>query len=117
MSINMFKGSDKTESFAAGATIFSEGDSPDGMMYVVVDGEVDIFANGKHIDTVGPGASLGEIGLVDNGPRTATAVAKVPCRLEPINARRFELLVQQTPYFALEIMKTLVQRIRQHRGH
>jgi CRP/FNR family transcriptional regulator, cyclic AMP receptor protein len=113
--ITLFKNSERAETFPAGATIFSEGDDPGGLMYVVVAGEVDIFVRGQLIDTIGPGASLGEIGLVDKGPRSATAVAKRESRLEPIDAKRFQYLVQQTPHFALQVMTILAKRLRLER--
>ena len=115
MHVKMFKDSDSALPFAAGACIFAEGDDPSGLMYVVVEGEVDIIANGTLIDTIGPGSCLGEIGLVDKGPRTATALARTVCRLEPIDSRRFEFMVQQTPYFALEMLETLATRLRRQR--
>ena len=116
MHISLFKNSDSALEFAAGATIFSEGDDPGGLMYVLVSGEVDIIVHGKCIDTIGPGTSLGEVGLVDKGPRTATAIAKTTCRLEPIDARRFQFMVQQTPYFALEMLEILALRLRRQRN-
>ena len=84
-------------------------------MFMVVEGEVDIIANGVLVDTIGPGSCLGEIGLVDKRPRTATALARSDCRLEPIDARRFEFMVQQTPYFALQMLETLAARLRKQR--
>ena len=116
MTVNMFKNLDNAEAIAAGTTIFSEGELPSGMMYILLDGEVDIFVRGERIDTIGPGECLGEIGLVDNGPRNATAMAKVECRLQPIDAKRFEFLVQQTPVFALLVMQTMAERLRQFRN-
>jgi CRP-like cAMP-binding protein len=113
--LSMFKDSEKAQAFPAGSTIFSEGDAPDGTMYVVVAGEVDIYVRGAHIDTVGTGSCLGEVGLVDNRPRTATVVARSDVRLEPIDQRRFQFLVHQTPYFALEIMQIMAERLRQQR--
>lgn len=82
---------------------------------MVVEGEVDIAVHGKIIGTIGPGSSLGEIGLVDKQPRTATAIARTDCRLELIDARRFQFMVQQTPFFALEMMATIVTRLRRER--
>lgn len=82
---------------------------------MVVEGEVDIAVHGKIIGTTGPGSSLGEIGLVDKQPRTATAIARTDCRLELIDARRFQFMVQQTPFFALEMMATIVTRLRRER--
>lgn len=82
---------------------------------MVVEGEVDIAVHGNIIGTIGPGSSLGEIGLVDKQPRTATAIARTDCRLELIDARRFQFMVQQTPFFALEMMATIVTRLRRER--
>ena len=115
MHIGFFKESESTESCAAGTTVFSEGEDSCGRMYIIVEGEVDIFINGVRVDTIGTGSPLGEMGLVDGGPRSATAVAKSDCRLEPIDARRFEFMVQQTPFFALEMLRVLVDRLRRHR--
>ena len=117
MQIQLFKDSTSALPFAAGTIIFNEGDAPGGVMYVVVEGQVDIAVHGKVIDTIGAGASLGEIGLVDKQPRTATATARTDCRLEVIDARRFQFMVQQTPFFALEMMETLVARLRREREH
>lgn len=115
MHLQLFKDSDTALTFADGSRIFSEGDAPGGLMYVVVEGEVDIIVNGALVDTIGAGTCLGEVGLVDKGPRTATAVARGDCRLEPIDARRFQFMVQQTPYFALEMLETLAARLRKQR--
>jgi CRP/FNR family cyclic AMP-dependent transcriptional regulator len=114
--INLFKNVDDAEPYAPGATIFKEGDSPEGVMYVVQEGEVDIVLHGERIETIGPGSFLGEIGLVDKKPRSATAVAKTECRLVAIDQKRFNFLVQQTPYFAIEVMQTIAERLRAYRG-
>lgn len=116
MIINLFKNSEDAQAYPAGQTIFSEGDDPGGMMYVVQEGEVDILVHGEHIDTLGPCSFLGEIGLVAKKPRSATAVAKTDCKLVPIDQKRFNFLVQQTPYFALEVMQTIAERLRAYRG-
>lgn len=116
MMTEVFKHLDGGENYAAGTTIFAQGDEPGGLMYVIQEGEVDILVHGQPIDTIGPGAFLGEIGLVDHKPRSATAVAKTACRLLPINQKRFTWLVQQTPNFALQVMQTITERLREYRG-
>ena len=116
MIVNLFRNTEDAQPYTAGATIFSEGDSPCGLMYVVQEGEVDIVLRGEHVETIGPGSFLGEIGLVAKRPRSATAVAKTDCRLVPIDQRRFNFLVQQTPYFALEVMQTIAERLLSYRG-
>lgn len=116
MIVNLFKNTEDAHPYAAGATIFAEGDAPGGLMYVVQEGEVDILVHGEPVEAIGPGAFLGEIGLVDKLPRSATAVARTACRLVPIDQKRFNFLVQQTPYFALEVMQTIAERLRSYRG-
>ena len=116
MAINLLKNAKETQAFGAGTTIFSEGDDPGGLMYFVQSGEVDILVHGERIETLGEGALLGEIGLVDKKPRSATALAKSDCRLVPINERRFAYLVHDTPLFALQVMQTIAARLRSYRG-
>ena len=103
---------DDFEGFAAGQHIFTAG-QPGDMMYVVKEGEVEVVVNGKIIDTVGPGGILGEMALIDKRPRSATAIAKTDCKLVSVNEQRFQRLVQQTPHFALQVMKIMAQRLRQ----
>ena len=100
------------EAFSAGHQIFTVG-QPGDVMYVVKEGEVDIVINDKVVDTVGPGGLIGEMALIDKRPRSATAIAKTDCKLVSVNEQRFQRLVQQTPHFAIQVMKVMAQRLRQ----
>jgi CRP/FNR family cyclic AMP-dependent transcriptional regulator len=64
------------------------------------------------LETAKSGTLIGEMALIDDSPRTATARAKTPCRLAEIDPRRFHFLVQQTPHFATHVMKMLADRLR-----
>jgi CRP-like cAMP-binding protein len=97
--------------FGAGQVIFREGDSGD-LMYVVHDGQVDLRVKGQLVDELGPGGVLGEMALIEHAPRTATATARTDCTLVPIPEKRFTFMVQQTPHFALQIMKVMAERLR-----
>jgi len=55
---------------------------------------------------------FGEMALIDNEPRSATAVAITDVELVPVSERQFLFLVSQTPYFALKVMRVLAQRLR-----
>jgi CRP-like cAMP-binding protein len=99
------------ESFSAQDTIFSKGD-PRTVMYVVQEGEVEIKLNDQVLEVVGPAGIFGEMAMVDGQPRTATAIARTDCKLVAIDQKRFQFLVHQTPYFALEVMRVLVERLR-----
>ncbi|MGH8631127.1 MAG: cyclic nucleotide-binding domain-containing protein [Burkholderiales bacterium] len=100
------------ESYAEGQVIFKEGEPGDRMYYIVA-GEVNVLVRGKLVDVVKTGGILGEIALIDDKPRSATAMAKTACRLIPINRKRFAAMVQETPNFALQVMRTMADRLRQ----
>ncbi len=112
--ISMFVDKDDYQIIAAGATLFKEGD-PGDSMYFVEEGEVEISIHGKYIETVGEGGILGELALISSEVskhrRSATAVAKTSCKVVAINEKRFTHLVQQTPLFALQIMRVLADRL------
>jgi CRP/FNR family transcriptional regulator, cyclic AMP receptor protein len=96
---------------AAGKVIFAQGD-PGDVMYVVVEGQVQIMISGKLVYTVRGGEILGEMALIDAAPRTATAIAKTQCVLIPIDEKRFGDLVARRPEFALHVMRILAHRLR-----
>ena len=99
------------QSYTAGTTIFSCND-PGDVMYLVKSGEVDIIVNGRTVETVVPGDILGEMALIDQDSRSADARAKTDCELQPVNQRQFTFMVQETPFFALEVMRTMSRRLR-----
>ena len=111
VTIDLFRNEENTQLFAAGQKIFSEGEAGD-MMYVVVEGQVDLLVKGKLVEEVGSGGVFGEMALIDTGTRSATAIAKTDCKLAPITEKRFQFLVQQTPKFALQLMRIIADRLR-----
>ena len=81
-------------------------------MYVVLEGKVELSIGPNVVETLGPGEPFGEMALIDQTPRTATATAKTAARLAVISERRFLFLVQTTPEFSLQIMKVMADRLR-----
>ena len=108
--INLFKNKE-AKSFAAGQSVFKAGDAGDSM-YIVNEGEVEILDGATSLEVVGPGSIFGELALIDDEPRSATAVAKTDCKLVAVDRRRFEFMVTETPFFALAVMKVLADRLR-----
>jgi CRP-like cAMP-binding protein len=47
-------------------------------------------------------------------PRSALAIARIDCRLVPIDEKRFTFLVQQTPYFSIQVMRVIAERLRRY---
>jgi len=99
------------QTFKTCQVIFKEGDSGD-VMYGVITGEIDIIIGGQVVEVAKPGSILGEMALIDNSPRSATAIARTDCKLAVINQKRFMALIQQTPFFSIQVMGVLADRLR-----
>ncbi len=108
---DMFRNQSNVLIFAAGETIFDQGD-PRDFMFVVKTGEVEIRLGHRVVEVVGPGGIFGEMAMIDGHERTATTVARTDCALVTIDQKRFQFMVQQTPCFAIEVMRVLAGRLR-----
>lgn len=108
---DFFSKIEKPRPFAAGQWVFQVGETGDSM-FIVVEGQVDIVAHDQVIETVGPGGIVGELVLIDNKPRSASAIARTDCLLTAITRQHFLLLVQRTPIFALQVMRVMAERLR-----
>jgi CRP-like cAMP-binding protein len=114
--INTFKHETEVVTFLAGQTIFEEGD-PGDVMYVVQEGEVNIMIHNQLIETVGPGGIVGEMGLIDSTARSGTVIAKTDCKLVPLDETRFKIYVHNTPFFAIQVMRVMADRLRRMDEH
>jgi CRP/FNR family cyclic AMP-dependent transcriptional regulator len=107
---NLFKHAEEREKYSSGDVIFKAGD-PAQHMYVVLDGEIEVRVGDRVLNTLKEGELLGEMALIGDHKRSATAIAKTDCTLAPINERRFIFMVQQTPFFALHVMRVIADRL------
>lgn len=107
----MFRNHDGVRDTPVGAVVFREGDAGD-CLYVILDGEVDVSIQGRHVRRLQTGEIFGEMALVEARPRSATVTTHTACRLLAIDERRFLFLVTQTPYFAVGLLKLLASRLR-----
>lgn len=118
MALEFFRTSGKTESFAQGATIFAEDAKGGGLfgkrdrMYVVVTGEVEFQSQGKAIGTARSGEFFGEMAVIVQAARTATAVAKSACTLIGLDDKQFEVALKNKPEFAVMMMSVMNFRLR-----
>jgi CRP-like cAMP-binding protein len=81
-------------------------------MYVVLSGRVAISIKSKIVEWVGPGGVFGEMALVDQSPRAATAIAETDCDLLSINRGDFLKMVKTNPVFVVSLLKAAADRLR-----
>ncbi|SDR65348.1 cyclic nucleotide-binding domain-containing protein [Opitutus sp. GAS368] len=111
MKIKLFNTDTEFVSYSAGQTVFREGDGGE-LMFAVIEGAVEIHIKGKLVETIEAGGVFGEMALIESRPRIATALVKTDAKLVPVDRKRFEFLVQQSPFFALQLMTIMAARLR-----
>jgi CRP/FNR family cyclic AMP-dependent transcriptional regulator len=111
MKINLFDHDEAAITVAAGHVIFREG-APTDLMYAVISGQVEIVIRGQVVETVEAGGVFGELALIEDKPRNATATVTAEARLVAIDRKRFLFLVQQNPYFSIQLMTIMAARLR-----
>lgn len=107
----LFRHETDLETLVAGQTLFNEGEKG-GLMYVLMSGTAMILVNKRIVEIAEAGAIVGEMAMIDEAKRSATVIAKTDCKLLPIERKRFNFLIQQTPNFALHIMRVIADRLR-----
>ena len=96
VALEFFRSAGKPKTFAKGRKIFAENQRGfpfllmPNRMYLLLDGEVAVFAKNTPIGTVRPGQIFGEMASIDQGPRSATAVAKSACRVIALDRRQLQ---------------------------
>ena len=109
---DLFSHETDTLNLAPGDTLFKAGD-PGDVMFVLLEGAMDVKVGDKVVEHSTRGAIVGEMALIDKSPRGATVIAREPSRVAKIDQRRFLHLVQINPFFATHVMKVLADRLRQ----
>ena len=94
-----------------GKVIMAQGEAA-AFMYVVLDGRVAISFKDRVVERVGPGGVVGEMALIDQSPRVATATAETECALLSINRKDFLLFIKTKPDFSTSLLKSLAERLR-----
>ena len=97
--------------FEAGDVLYREGD-PARDCYVIVEGEVDVTVAGRFVGSVGEGESVGEMGLLDRSPRTATVVARSPVTAQLIEAEGFDRLLDEAPSVTRALLRQVSRWLR-----
>jgi CRP/FNR family cyclic AMP-dependent transcriptional regulator len=107
----LFRNEENIVTLRPGDVLFQKGDSGD-CMYVVLSGELRVGDGNQIFEQLSAGGLVGEMALIDHAERAATVTAQTDCTLAKIDEKRFLFLTQQTPSFALNVMRVLSQRLR-----
>ena len=104
-------------SLARGATVMVAGDQTDSL-YIILSGRLKVMmsdAEGKEVilSILGPGEFFGEMGLIDDSPRSASVVGIEPCELLSIAKRDFNKCLAENFEMAMAVMRGLVRRLRE----
>ena len=95
----------------AGTVLCDQGRVADAC-YVVIEGEADINIGGENVARAVAGQPIGEMGLLDHLPRSATVTARTPMHLYKISAERFEDVLR-TSAIARSLLEHLSRRLRE----
>ena len=122
VALDFFRSAGKPQPIAKGATIFSENSK--GMplllmpsrIYLLVEGEVGMFAGEEHIAAIRPGEIFGEMASMGQMPRSASAVAMSDCRVIGLDDSQFQAALGRNPGFALMLMSVMASRLRDTLG-
>ena len=109
--LDYFKNDTDTIKFKQGDEIFSKGD-PGDYMYIIKEGEISLNI-GSTIEYIAvAGEFIGEMSLIDESPRSATAIAENDCELIKVDRDQFFEMVKQQPDFSIMIMQVFAERLR-----
>jgi CRP-like cAMP-binding protein len=105
-------------SVPAGATFIHEGDSDDtGFMLLILDGEAtveNLVVSREQplvLSVIGPGSLLGEMGVLDGSPRSATCVAATELQVAVMSRQRLAQLMDDHPRLALKVLLAIAHRM------
>ena len=107
-----------TRKSAPRSTTIMAGGDPTDSLYIVLSGRLKVMmsdAEGKEVilSILGPGEFFGEMGLIDDEPRSATVVTIEPCELLSIAKRDFKKSLAENPDMSMAVMRGLVRRLRE----
>ncbi|MEZ4392785.1 MAG: cyclic nucleotide-binding domain-containing protein [Polyangiales bacterium] len=96
--------------FEPGAPIIREGDVARDL-YVILEGVAGVERSGVNVGAVGPGAHVGELGLLTSQPRAAGVLALSAVRAARLSGERFDALCEEAPDLGIRFVRALVDGV------
>ncbi len=81
--------------------------------FVILQGSAVVRRNGKKVATLGEGSVVGELSLLDHGPRTATVICETDCVLLVLSQRNFLGVLDEVPALGHKLLASLAGKIRE----
>jgi len=99
-----------------GKVIFREGE-PGNEMFIIIEGEVKITKKAGNLEKtlmiLRSGDFFGEMALVDDKPRSASAIAMITCKLIALDKNTFKSVILNNPNFAYKVILKMSERLRE----
>jgi PPM family protein phosphatase len=102
----------EVKDYPPGDEIITE-DQPGSELFIILSGKVRLHKEGALVTHVGQGAHLGEMALVDNGPRSVSATVEEPTRMLVLRRRDFNDLIRNYPRLSVKLLWSFVQVLGQ----
>lgn len=118
LALKLFQVAGETETFPAGKQVFAERDKPGGFfakgakVYLLLEGQVALTLKGKPLNLVLPGEIFGELALISDAARSATATVHKNAKVLSLDEKRLLASLPQVPEFALMLIASMVQQLR-----
>ena len=109
--LELFRNETDLKKVAAGEILFKEGEAGN-LMYILMHGTAEIIVNNKVVEFAHAGSIVGEMGMIDEGARSATVKAMSDCKFFPVDRALFDHHVMHTPQFAQHVMRVIADRLR-----
>jgi CRP/FNR family cyclic AMP-dependent transcriptional regulator len=100
-----------SRAYKAGDVIFGEGETG-AEFFVVRKGKVAVRRGNRTLQVLGEGEIFGAMALIDSAPRSATVAAEIDTEVVPVGEKQSLFMTSEAPFFALSLMRVLVQRLR-----
>jgi serine/threonine protein phosphatase PrpC len=102
----------EVKDYKPGDEIITE-DEPGSELFIILSGKVRLHKENALVGHVGQGAHLGEMALIDNGPRSVSATAEEPTRMLVLRRRDFNDLIRNFPRLSVKLLWSFVQVLSQ----
>ncbi len=118
LAMRFFRIAGEEETIEAGSNVFAEGEKPSGMfakrarMYFLLEGQIALTLKGKPLYMMLPGETFGELAIISDAPRSATATALKKSRVLSLDEKRVLTSLPQEPEFALQMISGLSGQMR-----